>query len=1614
LYIETSISIVLYIQLLKRSTSRTTRIIARISITPKPFTDILRTVNTRNGHAPSLRTANRPQQPANRPQRPVTMSTPTQIILNGMKDWDDWIEVNRTTALASDIWDLINPDELKANIPQLTQPTRPEPSDVKPPEVGQLPTAYSMLSTDEKEQLRLLQSDYTYDRKEYDRKRKALADIRIRVVETIKRDYVSYTHKCATVHDMLVKLKDRIAPTDKIRERQLIEQYKSACKPPKSQGIEQWVQKWEKTYDDCSAFNIPEVQGSRPLFDFIQAISGVSTGFADVWNVRLIESDNHDLQELVKQYRLYLRTTQTQAKSRGDHGAFPTTLQGKDTNGKPKCLCQDYHFYSECPYLIVSKRPKVWKADESIQKKIENDLKSNSVLQKRVESARKRATDSKDSKPSSVTSEKPSVKPSTDKDDDDPSAFTVLIPANYFSVDIDQSTTSYALQNSFILDSGATIHCCNTRKRFHTLTPAAVDDILYAGSEQVQIEAYGDVYINVEGINGSKRILLQRVAYVPSFHTSVASLRQFIKKNVHWDTQKNRLVYKDKTFCHTPVRHGQWVLEYNPLPSAFPAHKSRKPRPTSKATADLWHKRLGHLREEAIQHLPTAARDVEIVPRDRYYVPPCQTCRLSSAKQIISRVPTDRRLEPFARVHLDLIQMRPAMDDSEYIQHFFDECTHMNFVYTKESKRTSLATTQDFCAMTERQYNLPVKILRLDGETSLLTKLEKWAAKKGIIIERSPPHTQDQNGAAERSGGVLIARSTSLRIEANFPEELWPEIYQTAGYLINRSPTAQLNWMTPLEKLQTFLGIKNPKPKLNHTRAYGCKAYALIKNRPRLDKINPKAFIGYLVGYNSTNIYRIWQPTRDRVISTRDVTFDESEKYNQSAKEIDPLDEIVETIQVPDSNKSYYESSTEDEELELQFTDEEYDTIPVSDRNNHLETRKTPENWLTDSSGEPATRTPSTDSSHTMEGQLITPRPTPSRHAQPTTSVAPFTDRNPDNQPVNLLPRPETPQNRETSLETSLEALQGRRGPRGPRTEGIDESNIIKSSRTRKPRRDAYLADLSQIDQASGFHSAFQTGTQYHRDNQRLHRTDLPPLPRTWKDLDTHSYGPEFQAAARKEYNDLDRRGTFQTVPITEATGHFIIPVMWVFTYKFDTDGYLIKFKARLVVRGDLQPTSRQDTYAATLAARVFRCLIAIAAQFDLDTHQLDAVNAFTNSDLDEEVYIRFPEGFGNVGFCIRLLRALYGLRRSPLLWFTEFSSTLLKLGLRPVPEAECLYINNKLIVFFFVDDIAILNRSSDTDAYDSFRTRLLEHYEMRDIGELKWFLGIRVIRDRLLRKVWLCQDSYIDKIAHTFHLTDGKAPPTPMATDELLPYSGQASPQEIYGYQRKIGSLTYATVITRVDVSRTANKLAEFLQNPSPAHHAAADRAIRYLYHHKNLALEYGSTDDTLRAFTCASDAAFSDDLVTRQSTEGFLFQLFGGPIDWKSTKQKTVTTSSTEAELMALSHAAKDLYWWRRFFKNLTVQFEHEFHIQCDNQQTIRLMDMSAPKLVTKLKHIDIHQHWLRQEVQEEQLRIEWIPTSEMPADGLTKALPRQKHEAFVRQLRLVDITTLLSILT
>ena len=294
----------------------------------------------------------------------------------------------------------------------------------------------------------------------------------------------------------------------------------------------------------------------------------------------------------------------------------------------------------------------------------------------------------------------------------------------------------------------------------------------------------------------------------------------------------------------------------------------------------------------------------------------------------------------------------------------------------------------------------------------------------------------------------------------------------------------------------------------------------------------------------------------------------------------------------------------------------------------------------------------------------------------------------------------------------------------------------------------------------------------------------------------------------------------------------------------------------------------------------------------------------------------------------------------------------------------------------------------------------------MRYLEELEWFLGICITWDRETRRLWLCQDSYINKLTAKFNISlDKKASGAPLPYGEkLTKSSGQATPQEIYAYQQRIGSINFAAVITRPDIAHVASKLSEYFTNPSPYHLDCANQALLYLAHTQDFSIKFkAQTIDLWKIFFVSSDASFANNLDTRQNSQGYKFTLFNGAIDWKASKQKTVTTSSTEAELLAILTTGKEMIWWNRFFDSIGFNPGHNAYIECNNMQTIWAFASDTPRFTTKLQHVNIHRHWLRQKVQSKRISIRWTPTTSILANRLTKSLLPQQHKEFVQLIGL-----------
>jgi hypothetical protein len=244
-----------------------------------------------------------------------------------------------------------------------------------------------------------------------------------------------------------------------------------------------------------------------------------------------------------------------------------------------------------------------------------------------------------------------------------------------------------------------------------------------------------------------------------------------------------------------------------------------------------------------------------------------------------------------------------------------------------------------------------------------------------------------------------------------------------------------------------------------------------------------------------------------------------------------------------------------------------------------------------------------------------------------------------------------------------------------------------------------------------------------------------------------------------------------------------------------------------------------------------------------------------------------------------------------------------------------------------------------------------------------------------------------------------------------VLPNEEEAKAQDINLYQQKVGSINFATTITRPDIAFSTSKLSQFLLNPSTKHQVLADRVISYLDGTRNHALQItGQKEMDLSIYTNASFADCHD----KKSSQGYLVYLGNNLIDWKASKQSTVTTSTTEAELLAFTAGAKEALFWQRSLNSLLSHLDDDINVKIttkitifeDNTQTFSLLTKPHYQLQTKLRHVDIHGHWARQEVQDGVITVKWVETASMIAGGLTKPLTREKHADFMTKVNLIPI--------
>ncbi|GJY14156.1 retrovirus-related pol polyprotein from transposon TNT 1-94 [Tanacetum coccineum] len=516
---------------------------------------------------------------------------------------------------------------------------------------------------------------------------------------------------------------------------------------------------------------------------------------------------------------------------------------------------------------------------------------------------------------------------------------------------------------------------------------------------------------------------------------------------------------------------------------------------------------------------------------------------------------------------------------------------------------------------------------------------------------------------------------------------------------------------------------------------------------------------------------------------------------------------------------------------------------------------------------------------------------------------------------------------------------------------------------------------------------------------------NVEDAPKTYKEAITSRNSAFWKEAIDDEMDSLVSNNTWELSDL--PLGSKAIGCRWVFRIKYHTDGSIQTFKARLVIQGfsQRQRVDYFDTYAPVARITSIRVLFALASIYNLPIHQMDVKTAFLNGDLDEEVYMKQPEGFvlpGHENKVCKLKKSLYGLKQAPKQWHDKFDTSILSNGFTHNSSDRCIYSkftkDYGVILCLYVDDILIVG--TNMEGINETKKFLSSCFQMKDMNEVDTILGIKVKRHS--GGYALNQRHYIDKIIDKFqHLNIEEANTPYELSCKLVENNGRAVAQ--IEYASAIGCLMYATHCTRPDIAYAVCKLSRYTSNPSHDHWKAIGRIFGYLKRTRQLALYYDRFPAVLEGYSDASWITGSSD---SKSTTGWIFTLGGGAVCWGSKKQTCITHSTMEAEFLALAAAGKEAEWLRNMLLDIELwpQPMPAISLHCDSQSTL---SRAYNKVYNgKSRHISLRHAYIKELISNGIITIEYIRSCKNLADPFTKGLPKDIVFGTTREMGLKPI--------
>jgi hypothetical protein len=538
------------------------------------------------------------------------------------------------------------------------------------------------------------------------------------------------------------------------------------------------------------------------------------------------------------------------------------------------------------------------------------------------------------------------------------------------------------------------------------------------------------------------------------------------------------------------------------------------------------------------------------------------------------------------------------------------------------------------------------------------------------------------------------------------------------------------------------------------------------------------------------------------------------------------------------------------------------------------------------------------------------------------------------------------------------------------------------------------------------------------------------PTPKSYDDAMRGEFREEWQAALDSELENLRKHKVYVWVP--RPAGVKILDSNWAWRVKPADDGSVAKLKVRLVGRGfrEIYGVHFYETFAPVGKLTTFRVLCAEVAKRDMEISFLDIRSAYLMADTAVPKYMSVPKGVKvpKKGLVWLLKKALYGMRDSAALWHKQFRADLLEWGFKPSTADPCLFVKvdggSMLRVLLFVDDLAITNDKTPggRELKKWFIARIKDKYEFSSSPDDNVYLGMTLETSEHGHLV-LTQRAYIERMMATLGMENCRQVWTPSpggrVSIEDCPKCEPKDNPNGKSYREKCGMMRWIEQCSRPDISATLSELCKVQINPGDVHMKMMDHLCRYVNTTKGLGIVYGAhrEDRASGPLVMYVDSDWAGDPDTFYSRGGYQALMWQGPVSWSSYKMRAVASSSAQAEYMSMAMATREGIWLRYLLSDLgygDLSCEVYGHHLDKQYRQVRMKDNDPfgvaypvvgdnkaalqtaknPVHHKKAKHIHLAWNLTREEVMKGTIAPVFIPTSENPADLMTKSLKKTLH--------------------